>query len=114
MNILSWVVIGVILLFVLAKNWDKIAPLINYQGFRRKETRPVNGEAVELDSKEINEMKEQKMNYLIDEKQKRLKQIEEKTAPLKAEVKELNIEIYLLQQNNNNVPKTKGFFERGK
>lgn len=95
MNWLSWLVIIGIIGFVILKNWDKISPM-----FRRVEKKSNEEFTMELSKKEIEKVRQEKLQYLQNEKNKRYIEMSERTADLKKEIKEIEMEIFMLENSN--------------
>lgn len=104
MNTLSWMVILGIVGFVVLKNWDRIAPM-----FKKSKSTKEGTESIELSKADIKKAREEKMQYLINEKEKRIQEIERRSRDLKAEIKEIDIEIYLLQEQKEQDKKPFGW-----
>lgn len=85
MSPLSIVVILIIVLFIVAKQWDKIKPII-------KKAKQKSTEKIELSKDSIERTRQIRIMELNEEKQNYQKQIE---IPLK-KIKEIDNELYLL------------------
>lgn len=118
MSPLAWGVIAIILVLVGVKNIDKIMELIRkIKNKSQQKTENNYNEPIELRAQDIQEARKDKMQYLLNEKEKRIQEIERlersiesEKNKLKHEIKDIDIEIYLLQEQKGE-QKKKSFWK---
>lgn len=106
MNMLSWAVIAIIVFFVVAHNWDKIMAMFKGRGTIKKQNGKKDEFVSELTKQDIKRAREERLQYLVNEKEKRKQQIDSMTRTLREEIKEIDIQLAMMEQE---VPKKKVF-----
>lgn len=95
MSGLSLAVILFIFGLIILSNWDRISKFIDFKGLKLNK----RNESV-IDSKDINVVRDNKLQYLLNEKQKYLNELEDKRRKysyIHDRLREIDIEIHLLE-----------------
>lgn len=95
---MNWVVVivfAVIILAVLAKHWDKFAPVVEslFSWRRNRKSR----QPIEIDRRTFKEFKTGRVNELIEKRERLLQKIEDITRESKEELREIDFELAMIQ-----------------
>ena len=98
MNVLVLLILLAIIGFVVLKNWDKIQPLFSKVGNNDR-----NSESIAINRADIERLRKERISFLVNERGKIESKIENSTHELKYELKQIDLELALLEEQKNNV-----------
>lgn len=91
MGALSYIILLIIALLVGAKNWDKIKPLFDKKGGTATKQQD------NITEGEVRKVKQDRIQYLLNEKQRKIDIIKNKTGDLREEIRDIDIELKILE-----------------
>ena len=106
MNMLVLLTLLAIIGFIVLKNWDKIQPF-----FSKVENNDKSSESVDISRGDIERLRKERINFLVDERGKIESKIENSTRELKYELKQIDLELALLEEQKNDVLPVKRWFK---